>query len=210
MKQVAIIDYGAGNLHSIAKACQKAADKIDIKVVVTNDLKLIDKSSHIILPGVGAFASCMNGLKKITKLIDNLEANIIKSGKPFLGICVGMQLLATRGFENGEHQGLGWIKGEVRKIPSSTDLKIPHMGWNNLDIVKDTPIFESVKNGADVYFVHSYQFICADQNNISATTDYGTCITAAIEYNNIFAVQFHPEKSQNTGLKIIDNFLNIK
>ena len=206
MIKVAIIDYGSGNLRSCAKAFEHVAGA---KVVVTSEAKDLDDATHIVLPGVGAFGDCIAGLRKIPGMIAAMEKQVLLAKKPFLGICVGMQLLADVGHEYGEHKGLGWIKGEVRKIePSDKTLPVPHMGWNGLEIKKQSPLLKNL--GGDVYFVHSYHFIPAENHNLLATTDYGGKLTAAIGKDNVMGVQFHPEKSQAAGLELIRNFLEIK
>jgi len=205
MKNIAIIDYGSGNLRSAAKAFEHVAG---VKVKVTSDAKDLETATHIVLPGVGAFGDCIAGLKKIPGMIAAMEKQVLENKKPFLGICVGMQLLADTGHEYGEHKGLGWIKGEVRKIsPADKSLPIPHMGWNSLQLSKPTPLLKNLQG--DVYFVHSYQFIPGDNDNLLATTDYGGKVTAAVARGNIMGVQFHPEKSQQAGLQLLKNFLEM-
>ena len=205
-----IIDYGSGNLHSAKKAFVKAMSDVGAQgsVLVSANPKDLDTATHIILPGVGAFGDCIAGLKAVNGMIENLEEQVFKNKKPFLGICVGMQMLAEKGFEDGEHKGLGWIKGNVVKIAPKAGLRIPQMGWNNLKFGKKSKLLNGIKENSDVYFVHSY-YMKTDNDNISATTDYGDEITALVEKDNIYGVQFHPEKSQQTGLKIISNFLLI-
>lgn len=211
MKTVAIIDYGSGNLHSAAKAFERVASETGHKVLVTNKPDQLKSASHIVLPGVGAFGDCRQGLFAVAGMVEALTAEVINKKKPFLGICVGMQLLAEKGFERGEHQGLGWIKGEVKKIvPKDKSLKVPHMGWNELRIKQaGHQLLKGIKDGDHAYFVHSYGFICADKKNVLAEVEYSGVITAAIGRENIMGVQFHPEKSQETGMKIIGNFLGI-
>lgn len=209
MKKVAIIDYGSGNLHSAEKAFEKVARDTGHLVIVTDDPKEVKSASHIVLPGVGAFGDCKAGLDALDGMIETLEQEVLGNKKPFLGICVGMQLLADKGFERGEHKGLGWIKGEVRKItPQDKSLKIPHMGWNELNIEdKQHPLLKNIGEREHVYFVHSYHFVCTDKKNMLAVTDYAGVVTASVGAGNIMGVQFHPEKSQQTGMKIIRNFL---
>lgn len=209
MKQVTIIDYGSGNLHSINKAFEKqAAGNFIVKV--SDTAEDIEKASHIVLPGVGAFGDCIKGLKSRHGIIDALNKAVINEKKPFLGVCVGMQMLAEYGLENGRHDGLGWIKGGVIPIDScGKSLKIPHMGWNELTIVKKTAIIENITSGDHAYFVHSYYFDLKEENALIASTDYGQKLTAIIQKENILGVQFHPEKSQETGLKLISNFLKM-
>jgi len=203
---LAIIDYGSGNLRSCAKAFEHV---LGHKVNVTSRPEDLHSATHIVLPGVGAFGDCASGLRKIPGMVAALEKEVLHNKKPFLGICVGMQLLADTGHEYGEHKGLGWIKGEVRKItPADKTLPIPHMGWNGLEVTQKSPLLKNLS--ADVYFTHSYQFIAADNDNLLAVTDYGGKVTAAIGKNNIMGVQFHPEKSQNAGLELIKNFLEMK
>ncbi len=205
-----IIDYGSGNLHSAKKAFVKAMSEVHAQgsVLVSNNPKDLDTATHIILPGVGAFADCMSGLKAVSGMIEKLEEQVLKNKKPFLGICVGMQMLAEKGFEDGEHKGLGWLKGSVRKIPAKQSLRIPQMGWNNLKMNKKSKLLNGINENSDVYFVHSYHMETGVEN-IAATTEYGSDITAAVEKENIYGVQFHPEKSQKNGLKLISNFLLI-
>jgi len=206
--KLAIIDYGSGNLHSAAKAFEKESGKG--KVVVTSNAKDLDDATHIVLPGVGAFYDCMTGLLEVKDMFSSLEENVLGKKKPFLGICVGMQLLADKGLEHGENKGFGWIKGKVTPIkPRNKSLKIPHMGWNELKIKGKHPLFDGIKDGDHAYFVHSYHMECKDGGDIKAEADYGGSITAAVANGNIMGVQFHPEKSQETGLKLINNFMKI-
>ena len=205
---VAIIDYGSGNLRSAAKAFEKIIT--GKKVVVTSSVKELEASSHIVLPGVGAFADCMNGVKEIDGMVEALSEQVLVKKKPFLGICVGMQLLAKKGFEHGEHAGLGWLDATVKKIePKDKTLKVPHMGWNNLNLKKDSKLFAGIKEGDHAYFVHSYFIECKDSSDVLAETEYGGKVTAAVNKGNIFGVQFHPEKSQELGLKLISNFISL-
>ena len=206
MKQVTIIDYGSGNLHSIAKAFEHEAAPLGIKVKISSNSEDINNASHVVLPGVGAFADCLNGLKSAPGVLASMEKAALADKKPFLGVCVGMQMLAEESLEQGKHNGLGWIKGKVIGIDSNkTTLKVPHMGWNNLVVTKQHPILKGIKTGDHAYFVHSYWMDCG-QDNILANVDYGTAITAVIANNNIVATQFHPEKSQELGLKILKGF----
>jgi glutamine amidotransferase len=210
MKQVTIIDYGSGNLHSIAKAFERQAGASGFVVKVSNSAKDIENASHIVLPGVGAFADCLSGLKSAPGVLDALEKSVISDKKPFLGVCVGMQMLAESSIEQGMHGGLGWIKGKVVPINSQRNaLKIPHMGWNELRIINPHPILSGIKTGDHAYFVHSYWMSCEEKSDIIASVEYGTSLTAIIANNNIIATQFHPEKSQQVGLKLINNFLNM-
>jgi len=207
---VAIIDYGSGNLRSAAKAFERAAAEAGLKtgIVVTGAAADLDAADHIVLPGVGAFADCKKGLTALPGMIEALERAVIRNGRPFLGICVGMQLMATVGLEHGRHDGLGWIKGEVvpLKLADAT-LKIPHMGWNELNFSSNHPFFKGAAPGVHVYFVHGYGFVAADPAMVLAHTDYGGEVSAVIGRDNMIGVQFHPEKSQATGLKLITNFL---
>ena len=204
---VAIIDYGSGNLRSVAKAFEYMSDGEEI--IVTSDANIVKTANRIVLPGVGAFADCMAGLNAVPGMSDALYQTVIEDQRPFLGICVGMQLLASIGEEFGETAGLGWINGRIKAIkPHNKDLKIPHMGWNILqEIGNHHPVLDGLENGAYVYFVHSFHFIPDDKNKILATVDYGQNLTAVIGRDNIIATQFHPEKSQQTGLRLISNFL---
>ena len=210
MSTVALIDYGSGNLASAAKALARAADgKHDI--LTTSDPQIVLDAERVVLPGVGAFADCMKGLSAMPGMVEALREKVLKDGAPFLGICVGMQLLATVGVEFGRHAGLGWIAGEVVKItPSDPKLKIPHMGWNELKIERKHPLLEGISPGAHAYFVHSYQLVPALPEDLVATTDYGGSLTAMVANENIAGTQFHPEKSQATGLKLLANFLSWK
>jgi glutamine amidotransferase len=209
--KIAIVDYGSGNLRSAAKAFERAAAEAGIaaEVKVTGDPDDVSAADRIVLPGVGAFGDCRRGLLAVAGMVDALRAAVLARGRPFLGICVGMQLMATRGLEHGTHEGLGWIAGDVvRLAPQDTALKIPHMGWNELAFDgRAHPLFEGIKKGAHAYFVHSYAFRCADPNDRLAVTDYGGPVTAAIGRANLVGTQFHPEKSQATGLRLIANFL---
>ena len=208
---VAIIDYGAGNLRSAQKALSRAAEGSGAEIVVTADADLVARADRIVLPGVGAFADCMAGLKAVPGMVEALDEAVTKKAKPFLGICVGMQLLASVGREKTETKGLGWIDGAVQKIvPDDPALKVPHMGWNTLTLDRPHPLFEGIKTGPDglhAYFVHSYHFVLDDPAHRIATADYGGPITAAVGRDNIFGTQFHPEKSQALGLALIANFL---
>jgi imidazole glycerol-phosphate synthase subunit HisH len=206
MQRCAIIDYGSGNLRSAAKAFERAAIEadLDIAIEVTGDARTIGRADRIVLPGVGAFAECRRGLDAVPGLVAALERRVRAEGVPFLGICVGMQLLADHGLEHGMTAGLGWIAGDV--LPIEGELKIPHMGWNDLRIASH-PVLEGLETGMHAYFVHSYRFACADPATRFATVEYGGPITAAIGRDNLFGTQFHPEKSQATGLRLIGNFL---
>jgi len=208
-----IIDYGSGNLHSALKAFERAASETGLAgdIRVASDPESVRLAERIVLPGVGAFAECRRGLLALPGLFDALQEAVIERGRPFLGICVGMQLMAARGLEHGETPGLGWIAGDVDAIaPAEPALKIPHMGWNTLDLARDHPIFAGVSTGAQglhAYFVHSFQFAPANPAHVLARTDYGAPLTAAVARDNLVGVQFHPEKSQRLGLALIANFL---
>jgi len=213
---VAIIDYGSGNLHSAAKAFERAARESGspLKVKVTSEPEDVRAAERIVLPGVGAFADCKQGLVAIPGMIEALEESVRRRGKPFLGICVGLQLMAERGLEHGLTPGLGWIEGEVRAIePSDAALKIPHMGWNTLNLAREHALFEGIPTGdrgLNAYFVHSYHLVPTLQDALVATTDYAGPITAFVAKDNVAGSQFHPEKSQKLGLALIANFLKWK
>lgn len=207
---VALIDYGSGNLRSAEKALARASAESASghEIVVTADPDAVVKAERIVLPGVGAFADCMNGLKSLPGMVDALNDAVLKRGTPFLGICVGMQLLASVGREFGDHAGLGWIEGEVVKMaPSDPGLKIPQIGWNELRFRRAHPLFAGLSEGAHAYFVHSYGMKPARDEDLLAETDYGGPVTAAVGRDNIVGVQFHPEKSQVIGLTLLGNFL---
>ena len=212
MSLVTIIDYGAGNLHSAAKAFQRMADEIGgISVEVTSDPERVRSADRIMLPGVGAFADCKAGLDAVPGMVEMLEEKVIRGGTPFLGVCVGMQLMATEGREKAVTPGLGWISGAVERIrPNVPGLKIPHMGWNTLTFTRPHELFEGIPDGPDglhAYFVHSYHLVTDDPSTCVATTDYGGAVTACVARDNLFGAQFHPEKSQTLGLRLIGNFL---
>ncbi|HEY8164594.1 MAG TPA: imidazole glycerol phosphate synthase subunit HisH [Gemmatimonadaceae bacterium] len=202
MHQIAIIDYGMGNLESV----KNALHFLNYKPIVTSDKDAIASANAYILPGVGAFAMAMRNLKE-RGLIDVLGENVMTRKKPFLGICLGMQLIAESSSEMGLHPGLGWIKATVVQIEGGPDLKVPHVGWNDVRISKDGVLFKRLSPAPHFYFDHYYQFMC-DASQIAATCDYGVPIIAAVEHDNICATQFHPEKSQTTGLRLLRNFLN--
>jgi imidazole glycerol-phosphate synthase subunit HisH len=210
---VAIVDYGSGNLHSAAKAFERAAHHsgLDQPIVVTRDPDKVASADRVVLPGVGAFADCRRGLNAVDGMVAALEDAVRKQGRPFFGICVGMQLLAERGCEYEVTQGLGWIAGEVDRIkPSDPDLKIPHMGWNTLNVARPHPVLDGLTLGADglhAYFVHSFALRPAEQTDLVAEAEYGGAVTAIVGRDNIFGTQFHPEKSQKLGLALITNFL---
>ena len=216
MKSCIVIDYGSGNLRSVAKAIERAANNrgIELNVITSTEINKIKKADYIILPGVGAFKDCKAGLLSVDDLIPTLEDEVIRKQKPFLGICVGMQLLATEGHEHEITSGLNWIKAKVKRLkPSNNELKIPHMGWNTLDLTQRHPIFRGINygpNGDHAYFVHSYALECDHPNELLAITNYGGPITAVVSKDNILGTQFHPEKSQNLGLTFLGNFLEWK
>ena len=196
--KIALIDYGSGNLQSAYKALELAGSYKKSKIFLTSKSKDLLKIDKIVLPGVGTFADCMKGLKSLPGMIDTLNEIVLQKKKPFLGICVGMQLLASEGKEKGNHKGLGWIAGKVIKIKKNKKKKVPHMGWNTVKVIYKHPILK--KKEFESYFVHSYNFICRDKKNILATCDYQQNITAIIGKENIIGTQFHPEKSQKVGL----------
>ena len=210
--ETVVIDYGSGNLRSAAKALERAGRETGAggAVTVTGDAGALDRADRIVLPGVGAFGDCAAGLRGLTGMIEALERNVREQKKPFLGICVGMQLMAERGIEHGSHDGLGWIPGEVRPLaPSDGTLKIPHMGWN--EVTPAGPVAHPVLAGsagtAHAYFVHSYAIFCEDGADVLATTDYGGSFTAVVGRDNMIGTQFHPEKSQAAGLRLLGDFL---
>jgi imidazole glycerol-phosphate synthase subunit HisH len=214
---VAIVDYGSGNLRSAAKAIERAAREsgTDDHVLVTSNPREVADADRIVLPGVGAFADCRAGLYGVPGMVDTLQRAVIEQGRPFLGICVGMQLMATRGVEYGIHAGLDWIKGDVVRIEpkglsGQEHLKIPHMGWNELDALKPHALLEGIAVRDHAYFVHSFQLKASRPETVLALTDYGGPITAVVGRDNLAGTQFHPEKSQTTGLRLICNFLRWK
>lgn len=213
MSTVAIIDYGAGNLRSAANAFERIAASLTNgpDIIVTADPEVVRRADRIMLPGVGAFADCKAGLDAVDGMVAVLEERVIRGTTPFLGVCVGMQLLASEGREKVITQGLGWIPGAVEKIkPSDPNLKIPHMGWNTISVTKPHALLDGIPdgpNGLHAYFVHSYHFLTEDPGHLLATTDYGGVVTACVGRDNIFGTQFHPEKSQALGLKLIENFM---
>jgi glutamine amidotransferase len=206
-----LIDYGSGNLRSAAKAFERAVreHELDVHVRVSADAKDVAGASHIVLPGVGAFGDCRRGLDQVPGMVAALRRAVLEQGRPFLGICVGMQLMASRGLEHGEHPGLDWIAGEVRLLPAAGQgLKIPQMGWNDLQLVVEAhPLLAGLRSGDHAYFVHSYGFVPADGACVLATVDYGGPVAAIIGRGNLVGTQFHPEKSQAVGLRLIANFL---
>ena len=206
---VTIVDYNSGNISSVINSFKEVAqDKVNIEV--TSDLNKIKSSDKVVLPGQGSFKSCIDALNKINGLVDTLNEFAVSNKRPLLGICVGLQMFADIGYEEAEMKGLGWIPGRVSKIDNQGgQFKLPHIGWNEINIMKDSKIFKGIKNNSHMYFVHSYEFVPKDKSVISATTDYSTNVICAVEKENIFGTQFHPEKSDKIGLKIIDNFMNL-
>lgn len=204
MKTV-IIDYGSGNIESVFNAVSLVKNS-NQEIVISRNPADLKSATSLILPGVGAFADCIAGLKAVTGLAEELRKQVVTEKKPFLGVCVGMQVLASIGFENGEHQGLNFINGKVEKI--ETGLRIPHMGWNEVVFKAEHPMLKGIKSGEHFYFANSYHFSCQNENNEIAHFDYGTKLCAAIAKDNIFGAQFHPEKSGEVGLKLLNNFLN--
>ncbi len=206
---VTIVDYNSGNISSVINSFKEVAkDKVTIKV--TADLKNIKSSDKVVLPGQGSFKSCIDALNNINGLVDTLNEFAIDNKKPLLGICVGLQMFADVGYEETETKGLGWISGKVSKINNENGkYKLPHIGWNQINIVKDSKIYKDIENNSHMYFVHSYEFIPEDKNVISATTDYSSKIVCSIEKENIFGTQFHPEKSDKMGLRIVENFITL-
>ncbi|MEM7459630.1 MAG: imidazole glycerol phosphate synthase subunit HisH [Pseudomonadota bacterium] len=209
MKTIALIDYGSGNLHSAARALRVAANnaKKTREIRITADPSAIAYADRIVLPGVGHFADCAANLHAHDGLVEALEEAVLKRGVPFFGICVGQQLLATRGLEDGETAGLNWIPGDVDRIQPGGELPVPHMGWNALTFRQEHPLLESLGADPHVYFTHSYAYRSPATSDIAATTEYGETIIAAVARDNIFATQFHPEKSQRVGLQILSNFV---
>ena len=205
--KVAIVDYNSGNISSVINSFKEVA-KGKVNIEVTSDLKKIESSDKVVLPGQGSFKSCVDALNKISGLAETLNEFAIINKKPLLGICVGLQMFAEIGYEETETKGLGWISGKVSKMDNQKGkFKLPHIGWNQINIVKDSKIFKDIENNSHMYFVHSYEFIPKDKNVISATTDYSSNIVCSVEKENIFGTQFHPEKSNKIGLKIINNFI---
>jgi imidazole glycerol-phosphate synthase subunit HisH len=213
---VAIVDYGSGNLHSAAKAFERAAHDagLDQPIVVTGDPDVVARADRVVLPGVGAFADCRRGLDAVPGMVEALDKAVRRNGRPFIGICVGMQLLAERGREYQVTEGLGWIGGEVDRItPSDPELKIPHMGWNTLNVARPHALLDGLAlgpQGLHAYFVHSFALSPAQRSDLVAQADYGGAVTAIIGRDNIVGTQFHPEKSQKLGLRLIANFLKWK
>ena len=206
---VTIVDYNSGNISSVINSFKEVAkDKVNIEV--TSDLKKIKSSDKVVLPGQGSFKSCIDALNNINGLVDTLNEFAVNNKKPLLGICVGLQMFGDIGYEETETKGLGWISGKVSKIDNQNGkYKLPHIGWNQINIVKESKIFIDIEIKSHMYFVHSYEFIPEDKNVISTTTDYSSNIVCSVEKENIFGTQFHPEKSDKAGLKIIENFINL-
>ena len=206
---VTIVDYNSGNISSVINSFKEVAEN-KVKIEVTSDLNKIKSSDKVVLPGQGSFKSCVDALNNIKGLVDTLDEFAIKNKKPLLGICVGLQMFADIGYEEIETKGLGWISGKVSKIDNHNGkYKLPHIGWNQINIAKKSKIFKDIENNSHMYFVHSYEFVPKNKNVITATTDYSSNIVCSIEKENIYGTQFHPEKSDRLGLKIIDNFLKI-
>ena len=206
---ITIVDYKSGNISSVINSFNEVA-KDKVKIQVTSDIKKIKLSDKVVLPGQGSFKSCVDGINNINGLVDTLNEFAINNKKPLFGICVGLQMFADIGYEEIETKGLGWISGKVSKIDNQNGkYKLPHIGWNQINIVKKSKIFKDIENNSHMYFVHSYEFIPKDKNVISATTDYSSNVVCAVEKENIFGTQFHPEKSDKIGLKIIDNFIKL-
>ena len=207
--KLSIVDYKSGNISSVINSFKEVAkDKVNIEV--TSDIKKISSCDKVVLPGQGSFKSCIEALNNISGLVYELNEFVINKKKPLLGICVGLQMFADVGYEETETKGLGWISGKVTKINNQNGkYKLPHIGWNQINILKESKIFKDIKDKSHMYFVHSYEFVPTDKNSISATTDYSSKHVCAVEKENIFGTQFHPEKSDKTGLKLIDNFLNL-
>ena len=207
--KVTIVDSQSGNISSVINSFKEVA-KGKVILEITSDIKKIKSSDKIVLPGQGSFKSCVDSLNSINGLVDTLKEFLITNKKPLLGICVGLQMFADIGYEEAETKGLGWISGKVSKIDNQNGkYKLPHIGWNEIEIQKESKIFKDVKNKSHMYFVHSYEFIPKDISVISATTDYSSKIVCAVEKENLFGTQFHPEKSDKIGLKIIENFINL-
>ncbi len=206
---ITIVDYSSGNISSVINSFSEVC-KSKYKINVSSDLKIISSSDKIVLPGQGSFKSCVDSLNKIEGLNETLNQFVFDQKKLLLGICVGMQMFADVGYEENETKGLGWISGKVYKIDNQNQkFKLPHIGWNEITITKDSSIFKNIDNKSHMYFVHSYEFIPEDKSVISSTTDYSTNIVCSVEKDNIFGTQFHPEKSDKLGLKLIENFISI-
>jgi len=203
MDRITVIDYGMGNLRSVAKALEM----VGAEVCISSRGEDLEQADRIVLPGVGAYAQCMANLKA-TDLVETLRNQVMDKGKPFLGICLGMQMLARTSYEDGVHTGLGWLDAEILPLPISSDrFKVPHMGWNDVDFTDDCPLFKGLRKSSNFYFAHSYHLVPTSQETVAALTEYGSDFTSAVLLNNIFATQFHPEKSQENGLQLLENFL---
>ncbi len=206
---ITIVDYNSGNISSVVNSFKEVAQN-KVNIEVTSDLKKIESSDKVVLPGQGSFKSCVDSLKNINGLVESLDKFSLENKKPLLGICVGLQMFADVGYEETETKGLGWIPGKVSKIYNQNGkYKLPHIGWNQINIVKESKIFKNIENSSHMYFVHSYEFIPNDKSVISATTNYSSNIVCSVEKENLFGTQFHPEKSDKAGLKIIENFINL-
>ena len=206
---ITIVDYSSGNISSVINSFKEVAkDRVNIEV--TSELNKIKSSDKVVLPGQGSFKSCIDALNNIDGLVTTLDEFAINNKKPLLGICVGLQMFADIGYEEAETKGLGWISGKVSKIDNQNGkYKLPHIGWNEIEIVKDSKIFKNIDNKSHMYFVHSYEFVPSDKSVISSTTDYASNIVCSVEKENIFGTQFHPEKSDKIGLRIIENFITL-
>jgi glutamine amidotransferase len=206
---VIIVDYNSGNISSVINSFSEVANE-KINIEVTSDLNKIKSSDKVVLPGQGSFKSCVDALNNINGLVNALNEFAINNKKPLLGICVGLQMFADIGYEETETKGLGWIPGKVSKIDNQNGkFKLPHIGWNQINILKESKIFKNIENNSHMYFVHSFEFIPVDKGVISATTDYSSKIVCSVEKENIFGTQFHPEKSDKIGLQVIENFLKL-
>jgi len=206
---ITIVDYNSGNISSVVNSFKEVAQN-KFNIEVTSDLKKIKLSDKVILPGQGSFKSCVDALNNINGLVESLKEFAIDNKKPLLGICVGLQMFSDIGYEETETKGLGWIPGKVSKIDNQNGkYKLPHIGWNQINIIKESKIFKNIENNSHMYFVHSYEFIPNDKSVISATTNYSSNIVCSVEKENLFGTQFHPEKSDKIGLKIIENFINL-
>ena len=206
---VTIVDYNSGNISSVINSFKEVA-KNKVNIEVTSDINKIKSSDKVVLPGQGSFKSCIDALNDIHGLVDTLNEFAINNKKPLLGICVGLQMFADIGYEQIETKGLGWIPGKVSRIDNQNGkFRLPHIGWNQINILLDSEIFKDIENHSHMYFVHSYEFVPEDKNVISSTTDYSSNIVCSVEKDNIFGTQFHPEKSNSVGLKLIKNFINL-
>ena len=207
--KIAIVDYKSGNISSVINSFKEVAQS-KASIELTSDIEKIKKADKVVLPGQGSFKNCVDSLNSINGLVDTLNEHAIYRKRPIFGICVGLQMFADVGYEEIETKGLGWISGKVSKIDNQNGkYKLPHIGWNQINIINESKIFKDIENNSHMYFVHSYEFKPNDKNVISATTDYSSNIVCAVEKENIFGTQFHPEKSDKIGLKIIDNFINL-